>query len=36
MKVTQLKDIINSVTTEILGKDNVLNEDLTNITDIGK
>ena len=35
MKVTQLKDIINSVTTEILGKDNVLNEDLTNITDIG-
>lgn len=36
MKVTQLKDIINSVTTEILGKDDVLNEDLTNITDIGK
>ena len=36
MKVTQLKDIVNSVTTEILGKDNVLNEDLTNITDIGK
>ena len=36
MKVTQLKNIINSVTTEILGKDDVLNEDLTNITDIGK
>jgi len=36
MKVTQLKDIINSVTTEILGKEDVLNEDLTNITDIGK
>ena len=36
MKVTQLKDIINSVTTEILGKNDVLNEDLTNITDIGK
>lgn len=36
MKVTQLKDIINSVTSEVLGKTDVVNEDLSNIVDVGK
>lgn len=36
MKVTQLKDIVNSVTSEVLGKENVVNEDLTNLVDVGK
>lgn len=35
MKVTQLKDIVNGVTSEILGKESVVNEDLTNLVDIG-
>lgn len=35
MKVTQLKDIVNSVTSEVLGKENVLTEDLTNLVDVG-
>lgn len=35
MKVTQLKDIVNSVTSEILGKENVVNEDLSNLVDVG-
>ena len=35
MKVTQLKDIVNSVTSEVLGKDDVVNEDLSNLVDIG-
>lgn len=35
MKVTQLKDIVNSVTSEVLGKSDVVNEDLTNLVDVG-
>lgn len=35
MKVTQLKDIVNSVTSEVLGKENVVNEDLSNLVDVG-
>lgn len=35
MKVTQLKDIVNSATSEVLGKENVLTEDLTNLVDVG-
>lgn len=36
MKVTQLHTIINSVTKEILGETAVVNEDLTNVVDVGK
>ena len=36
MKVTQLYALINSVTREILGETAVVNEDLTNVVDIGK
>lgn len=36
MQVTQLYALINSVTKEILGETAVVNEDLTNIVDIGK
>lgn len=35
MKVTQLKDIVNGVTSEVLGKENVVNEDLSNLVDVG-
>ena len=35
MKVTQLKDIVNNVTSEVLGKENVLAEDLSNLVDVG-
>lgn len=35
MKVNQIYELMNSVTTEILGEAAVLKEDLTNITDIG-
>lgn len=35
MKVTQLKDIVNSVTSEVLGKSDVVNDDLTNLVDVG-
>lgn len=35
MKVTQLKDIVNTVTSEILGKENVVSEDLSNLVDVG-
>lgn len=35
MKVTQLKDIVNTVTSEVLGKENVVSEDLSNLVDIG-
>lgn len=35
MKVTQLKDIVNGVTSEVLGKDDVLAEDLSNLVDVG-
>lgn len=35
MKVTQLKDIVNGATSEILGKDTVVAEDLSNLVDVG-
>ena len=35
MKVTQLKDIVNGVTSEVLGQEAVVNEDLSNLVDIG-
>ena len=35
MKVTQLKDIVNSVTSEVLGKTDVVAEDLSNLVDVG-
>ena len=35
MKVTQLKDIVNSATSEVLGKTDVVNEDLSNLVDVG-
>ena len=36
MKVTQLYTLINNVTKEILGETTVVNEDLSNVVDIGK
>ena len=36
MKVTQLYTMINNVTKEILGETAVVNEDLSNVVDIGK
>ena len=36
MKVTQLHTLINNVTKEILGETAVVNEDLSNVVDIGK
>ena len=35
MKVTQLKDIVNGVTSEVLGKEDVVAEDLSNLVDVG-
>lgn len=35
MKVTQIKDIINSVTGEVLGKSDLVAEDLSNLVDVG-
>lgn len=35
MKVEQLYPLINSISDEVLGESNVLNEDLSNIVDIG-
>lgn len=35
MKVTQLKEIVNSATSEVLGKTDVVNDDLTNLVDVG-
>ena len=36
MKVTQLYTLINNVTKEILGETTVVNEDLSNIVDVGR
>ena len=36
MKMTQVYDIVNNVTKEILGDTAVVNEDLSNIVDVGK
>lgn len=35
MKVTQLKDIVNTVTSEVLGKEDIVSEDLSNLVDVG-
>ena len=35
MDVVQIKDLINNVTSEILGKTDIINEDLSNIIDVG-
>lgn len=36
MEVVQIKDLINNVTSEILGKTDIINEDLSNIVDVGE
>ena len=36
MKVTQIHEIMNTVTGEVLGKENIVKEDLSNIIDVGK
>ena len=36
MKVTQIYDLVNNATSQILGDDVVLQEDLSNIVDVGK
>ena len=35
MDVVQIKDLMNNVTSEILGKTDIINEDLSNIVDVG-
>ena len=35
MQVKQLKEIVNSATSEVLGKTDVVNEDLSNLVDVG-
>lgn len=35
MKVSQIHEIINEVTKEVLGQESILNEDLSNIVDVG-
>lgn len=36
MKVTQIYELVNSTVSEVLGKEDLLLEDLTNIVDVGK
>lgn len=36
MKVNQIYELVNSTVSEVLGKEDLLNEDLTNIVDVGK
>ena len=36
MDIKQVYQIANDITTEVLGKSNLLTEDLTNIVDVGK
>lgn len=36
MTVVQIKELMNSVTTEILGNSNIVAEDLSNVVDVGK
>lgn len=36
MKITQLHELMNTVTQEVLGKEAVLQEDLSNVVDVGK
>lgn len=35
MQVKQIHELVNSVTSEITGKENILNEDLSNLVDVG-
>lgn len=36
MKVKQIYELVNSVTSEILGRSDIINEDLSNVVDAGK
>ncbi len=36
MQVTQIQDILNNVTSEVLGKEDLILEDLSNLVDVGK
>lgn len=36
MKVEQVYELANTITNEVLGKENVVNEDLSNIVDVGE
>lgn len=36
MQVKQIYELINSITEELLGKENILQEDLSNVVDVGK
>ena len=36
MKVVQLYELVNEITSEVLGSEAVVNEDLSNVVDIGK
>lgn len=36
MKITQVYSLMNNITKEVLGKEDVLQEDLSNIVDVGK
>ena len=36
MKITQLHDIVNTATQEVLGNETIVESDLSNIVDIGK
>ena len=35
MKVTQIHELLNTVTSEVLGTENIVKEDLTNLIDVG-
>ena len=35
MKVTQIHELLNTVTSEVLGTENIVKEDLTNLVDVG-
>ena len=36
MKVTQVYELLNDITTEILGESVIVNEDLSNVVDVGR
>lgn len=36
MKVTQIKDLVNSAMTQVLGEGALVEEDLSNVVDLGK
>ena len=35
MQVTQIHNLLNTVTKEVLGTENIVKEDLTNLVDVG-